>query len=100
MKATLAVSLCCVSCIPLAAKKPVTIDAVVHAASSATPPETVWSPDGSRLAINQRGMISTWEVRTGHHHDVISFDKLNDAAVHPPARTTFEWTDRRVSEKD
>jgi dipeptidyl-peptidase-4 len=44
-------------------------------------------------------MISVCEVRTGRRHDVISFDKLNDAAVRPPAQTTFEWTDRRVGEK-
>ncbi len=100
MKATLAVSVCILSCISLAAKKPVTIDAVIHAASTAAAPETVWSPDGSRLAINQRGAISVYEVRSGHRREVISFDKLNDAAVRPPERATFEWTDRRVGEKD
>src|SRR5581483_4710040 len=99
MKAILALSLCFLSGIPLEARKPVTIDAVVHASSTAAAPETVWSPDGSRLAINQRGMISVFEVRTGHRRDVISFEKLNDAAIRPAAQTTFEWTDRRVGEK-
>ena len=99
MKAILAFSLCCISCLPLAARKPVTIDAVVHAASNAAAHETVWSPDGSRLAINQRGVISVCEVRSGRRHDVISFDQLNAAAVRPPAQAAFEWTDRRVGEQ-
>ena len=99
MKATLAVPLCLLFAIPVSAKKPVTIDAVVHAASTAAAPETVWSPDGSHLAINQRGMISLYEVRTGRRHDIIAFDKLDNAAVRPAAQSTFEWTDRRVGEK-
>jgi dipeptidyl-peptidase 4 len=82
-----------------AAKKPVTIDAVVNAPSS-RPPAIAWSPDGEHFIATERGELSLHDVRSGKEHAVIAMDKLENAAVKSPPSPVFDWTNRRVGERD
>ncbi len=82
-----------------AAKKPVTIDALMDAPSSHHGPIT-WAPDGTRFIVNNRGMLSLYDVRTGKNRDIVSLDTLKKAAVKPPEPLLFDWTNRRVGESD
>src|SRR5580698_4821399 len=66
-----------------AAKKPVTIDAVVNAPAS--PLGTItWAPDGERFIFTERGELTLYDIRSGKERSVIALDKLENAAV--PAR--------------
>ncbi len=101
MKVPLALCLLFLGSFAFAAKKPFTIDAIVNPPSSGhSGGDAIWSPDGSRLAINQDDALSVYDLRTGRRRDVVSFDRLNDAAIQPPPEALFNWTNRRVGEKD
>jgi dipeptidyl-peptidase-4 len=84
---------------PIAAKKPVTIDALVNAPRTHHGAIT-WAPDGGRFIVNERGTLSLYDVRTGKEREVIALDKLDKAAVKPPEPPVFDWTNRRVDESD
>jgi dipeptidyl-peptidase-4 len=83
----------------VAAKKPVTIDALIDAPPTRHGP-IVWAPDGGRFIVSERGALSLYDVRTGKEHEVIALDKLDKAAVKPPQPELFDWTNRRVDESD
>lgn len=80
-----------------AAKKPVTIDAVVSAPPTRHGAIT-WAPDGSRFIISERGMLSLYDVKSGKTREIIALDKLDSAAAKPPEPRVFDWTNRRVGE--
>ena len=80
-----------------AAKKPVTIDALINAPSTRHGAVT-WAPDGTHFITNERGTLSLYDVRSGKARDVIALDKLESAAVKVPAPVLFDWTNRRVFE--
>ena len=82
-----------------AAKNPVTLDMVINA-PAASRPEIVWAPDGERFVFNEKGQILLYEVRSGKERAVIEFDKLEKAAVPSPAPAVFDWTNRRVGERN
>ena len=82
-----------------AARKPVTVEAVLaHPASH--PPQVVWSPDGERFIVNDHGILSVYEIRSGKDHRIISVEDLDRAAVPATPSAVYDWTDRRVSEHD
>src|ERR1017187_2957315 len=60
--------------VAIAAKNPVTLDAVVNA-PAASRPEIVWAPDGERFAVSEKGQILLYEVRSGKERAVIELDK-------------------------
>jgi dipeptidyl-peptidase-4 len=81
-----------------AAKKPVTIDAVTSA--SAPRAAVTWAPDGEHFIVTERGELSLYEVRSGKERSIIALDKLENAAVKAPPSPVFDWTNRRVGERD
>lgn len=82
-----------------AAKKPVTVEAVVNAPGSRFG-NIVWSPDGERFIVNERGELSIYEVRSGKERPIIALDELNRTAIKAPPSPAFDWTNRRVGEQD
>jgi dipeptidyl-peptidase-4 len=99
---------CCFVVVPLlsalalpliAAKKPVTIDALIDAPSNRHGP-IFWAPDGARFIANERGMLSLYEVRSGKSREIVSLDTLEKAAVKPLQPPLYDWTNRRVDESD
>jgi dipeptidyl-peptidase 4 len=82
-----------------AAKKPVTTDAVVSAQPSRAA-AIAWSPDGEHFIATEHGELSLYEVRSGKEHSVIALDKLETAAAKAPPSPVFDWTNRRVGERD
>ncbi len=82
-----------------AAKNPVTLDAVINA-PVVPRPEIVWAPDGERFVVSEKGQILLYEVRSGKERVVIELDKLEKAAVPSLPPAVFDWTNRRVGERD
>jgi dipeptidyl-peptidase-4 len=82
-----------------AAKKPVTIDALLDTPSNHHGP-IVWAPDGTRFITTEREALSLYDVRTGKDREIIALDKLDKAAVKPPEPAVFDWTNRRVDESE
>lgn len=82
-----------------AAKKPVTVEAVLN-----TPPSrfasVIWAPDGERFILNERGELSVYDVRSGKQRQIIALDELEHAAVKGPSSSVFDWTNRNVGEHD
>ncbi len=89
-----------ISALPVvAARKPVTVEAVLaHPASH--PPQVTWSPDGERFIINDHGALSVYDIHSGKDHRVMAVEELDRAAVPTPPSPVYDWTDRRVSEHD
>ena len=83
----------------MAAKKPVTVEAVFNAPPSRFGSVT-WAPDGERFIANERGELSVYDVRSGKSRDVIALEELEHAAVKSPPPAVFDWTNRRVGEQD
>jgi dipeptidyl-peptidase-4 len=83
----------------IAAKKPVTIDALLDTPSNHHGP-IVWAPDEGRFIVTERGTLSLYDVRTGKDREVIALDKLDHSAVKPSEPLVFDWTNRRVGEND
>jgi dipeptidyl-peptidase 4 len=82
-----------------AAKKPVTVDAVVNAPPSPLGPIT-WAPDGERFTFTAHGELTVYDVHSGKERPVIALDKLQNAAVPAPPAAVFDWTNRRVGEHE
>ena len=83
----------------IAAKKPVTIDALIDAPSNRHGP-VFWAPDGARFIVSERGLLSLYDVRSGKSRDIVSLDRLEKAAVKPLEPALYDWTNRRVDETD
>ncbi len=82
-----------------AQKKPVTVEAVVNSPRSALSAIT-WAPDGERFVTIERGEIVLGDVRSGKEKPVIAIDKLQAAAVPALSGGRYDWTNRRVGERD
>lgn len=82
-----------------AAKKPVTVEALVN-----TPPprfgNVTWAPDGERFITDERGELSVYDVRSGKSRSIVALEELERAAVKGPPQALFDWTNRRVGEQD
>ncbi len=92
-------------CLPSAwaAKKPVTIDALMKSgeARRARAGNITWAPNGSQFIVDKDGKLSVYDVPSGKSRDIILLTKLEDAAEkpeHPDA--VFDWTNRRVGESE
>ncbi len=84
-----------------AAKKPVTIDALMHAGAGRRGGGAItWAPNGTQFVTNNRGTLSLYDVPTGKQRDIIALDVLNKAAEHVEPSPVFDWTNRRVGERD
>jgi dipeptidyl-peptidase-4 len=82
-----------------AAKKPVTVDAVVNAPPVRHAP-VIWAPDGTHFLSNEHGTLTLYDVKSGKTRDIVTMDKLESAAVKVPPAALFDWTNRRVGESD
>ena len=82
-----------------AQKNAVTVEAVVNAARS-SPAAITWAPDGERFITTERGEIILRDLRSGKEKPVIALDKLQSAAVPAPPGRKYDWTNRRVDERD
>src|ERR1700733_2311311 len=67
-----------------AAKRPVTVEAVVNAPPTRFP-GVDWAPDGERYIEKEGGELLLYDVKSGKEHAVIALDELERAAVKPPA---------------
>ncbi len=83
----------------MAAKKPVTVGALVNA-PSLREGAVLWSPDGERFVSTERGELSVYDVRSGKEHSVIAWEQMERAAIKAPPSPVFDWTNRRVGEQD
>lgn len=85
-----------------AAKKPVTIDALLRGGAGrrgAGGPIT-WAPNGTQFLVNSRGALSLYDVPSGKQRDILSLEKLDKAAERIEPSPVFDWTNRRVGESD
>lgn len=80
-------------------KQPVTIDAVLNAPGSGLGSVT-WAPDGERFITIDRDDLCLYDVRSGKERTVIALKTLRDAAVPVTPARNFDWTNRRVGERD
>lgn len=94
---TISLVLCVFAPAGFAAKKPVTIDAVVNAPPTRHGAIT-WAPEGGRFIVDERRILSLYEVSSGKQRDIVALGKLEAAAVSVPPAPVFDWTDRRVTE--
>lgn len=86
-----------------AAKKPVTIDALMSVKPSSAGhavDKITWAPDGAHFVLNDDGKLFVYDVPSGRQREIIEFAKLDDAAVKAPPSPVTDWTNRRVSEND
>ncbi len=83
-----------------AAKKPITIDALMHPGGRRGGGPIVWAPNGTQFLVNEGGKLSVYDVPTGKQREVIVIDKLDKAAVTAEVSAVFDWTNRRVGESD
>jgi dipeptidyl-peptidase 4 len=82
-----------------AAKKPVTVEAVVNAPSTGFA-NVDWAPDGERYVEKENGQLSLYDVKSGKARVVIALDELEHAGVRPLTEEAFDWTNRRVGEHE
>ena len=82
-----------------AAKKPVTVEAVINAPPTRFP-NVDWAPDGERYIEKEAGQLLLYDVKSGKERVVTTLDELERAAVKPPAGEAFDWTNRRVGEHE
>jgi dipeptidyl-peptidase 4 len=86
-----------------AAKKPVTIEAVINnppGLAGRSGAAITWAPDGSRFVLNDHGTLFLHDARTGNQREMIALGKLEAAAVKASPAAVFDWTNRRVGESD
>ena len=75
--------------LPLAAaKKPVTVEAVVNAPPTRSAAVT-WAPDGERFIVTDRGELSLYDVRSGKERSIIALEKLQNRRRPSPAAAGF-----------
>ncbi len=98
-------ALVCAALSPLgsAAKKPVTVDALISSVPGLAGHSTgaiTWAPDGSRFVLNDHGTLFLYDVKTGKQREIIALGKLDGTAVKAAPAALFDWTNRRVGESD
>ncbi len=84
-----------------AAKKPVTIDALMRTGGGRRGGGLItWAPNGSQFLVNSRGTLSLYDVPSGKLREIIAMSKLDSAAEKSEPSPVFDWTNRRVGESD
>lgn len=81
-----------------AAKKPVTIDAVI--APSAREHAAIWSPDGTRFLTLSGTKLKLYEVSSRTEKDLADLKELDGQASAGPAPAAFDWQNRGVQEQE
>ncbi len=81
-----------------AEKKPVTIESLM------TPPpdrggSIIWAPNGKRFTYEEKRKLMLYDVPSGKRRELVSMDKLEQAAVKVEPPRVFDWTNRRVGEQ-
>ncbi|MGA3025752.1 MAG: DPP IV N-terminal domain-containing protein [Bryobacteraceae bacterium] len=93
-------AICCIAPAGLlwAAKKPLTIDAIVEAHHDLGEP-VVWAPDGRRFVHQNENRVYLYDVPSRSDKELFSLDALQKLAVEPPPAAVFGWQNRRVREE-
>jgi dipeptidyl-peptidase-4 len=81
-----------------AAKKPLTIDAIVEAHHDRAEP-AIWAPDGRRFAHEKDNRVYLYDVPSRSDKELLSLEPLEKLAVEPPPAAVFGWQNRRVREE-
>lgn len=82
-----------------AAKKPVTIDAVLNVRRGREAGNPLaWSPGGNDFVTNKAGTLSIYHIPSGKERGVIALSKLDEAAEAREKSPVTDWTNRHVSE--
>ncbi len=81
-----------------AAKKPLTIDAILEAHGGGSGP-AIWAPDGGRFVHERDNRVYLYDVPSRTDRELFSLDPLEKLAVEPPPAALFGWQNRRVREQ-
>jgi dipeptidyl-peptidase 4 len=81
-----------------AAKKPLTIDALLEPRPSASGP-AIWAPDGRRFLHRDGNHIYLYDVASRSDKELLSLEPLEKLAVEPPPAAAFGWQNRRVRDE-
>lgn len=92
-------AICCIAPAGLlwAAKKPLTIDALLETHRDAGGP-AIWARDGRRFVHEEGNRIYLYDVPTRSDKELLSLEPLEKLAVEQPPAPVFGWQNRRVSE--
>src|SRR5579884_3469825 len=82
-----------------AAKKPVTIDALMNGPRGFGGGQAVWSPDGTRFVHQEHGRVLLYDPAKKSDTELFKMEDLERAAVPVPEAKTFGWQNRRVEEE-
>jgi dipeptidyl-peptidase-4 len=82
----------------VAAKKPLTIDAIVEARRDRGAP-AVWAPDGRRFVHEKDHRVYLYDVPSRSDKELLSLEPLEKQAVEEPAPAVFGWQNRRVRDE-
>ena len=96
LRTAISLFLCCFAA--LAAKKPVTLEAIAGQRPSSAP-KAIWSPAGKEFLYQQDGKLFLYDAASKKTKEIVELKKLEAAAVKPPAAKRFDWQNRRVSEQ-
>ncbi len=83
-----------------AEKKPVTVDALMSAARHRHNSDITWAPNGSQFVETREGTLRLYDVPSGKQRDIIVMSKLEAAAETSEPSQVYDWTNRRVGERD
>ena len=86
------------ACAAYAAKKPVTIDAVLEG-GHADHGGIVWAPDGTRFVHEDNGHVMLYDPAKQSDTELFTMGPLENAAVPVPEEKQFDWQNRRVEER-
>ncbi|MGA2183998.1 MAG: S9 family peptidase [Bryobacteraceae bacterium] len=93
-------AICCITSAGLlwAAKKPLTIDAILEARRERGGP-AVWAPDGRRFVHENDNRVYLYDVPSRSDKELLSLEPLEKLAVEPPPAAVFGWQNRRVRDE-
>ncbi len=91
-----ALFLCAAPALLLAARKPVTIDALMEHNRIEGFGHAIWAPDGARFVHQRSGKLFLYDVPRKTDQELLAMDELEKRAVPQPAAEQYGWQNRRV----
>src|SRR5579884_20553 len=82
-----------------AAKKPLTIDAVLNEGQHAEHGAAAWAPDGRRFVHEDGDRVAVYDAATKRDTELFNIDDLEKAAAPVPEEKLFNWQNRRVDKR-
>ncbi|MGI8990361.1 MAG: DPP IV N-terminal domain-containing protein [Bryobacteraceae bacterium] len=96
---TIAVALAC-PLILVAEKKPVTIESIMKSPPPEDRGSITWAPEGKRFLYEEKKQLWIFDIASGQKRLIVPLQKLEDAATKTEPAAVFDWTNRRVGERD